>query len=79
MSKLSKRLMSLHYYRKIGNNVPHFSDFLHLKIMISIFYKYKQIKVPNLVYLEVQVLLHIMITPLYPLIYRFSLYSLIGR
>ena len=50
-SKLSKQSMALHHYRKIGNNVPHFSDFLHLKITIHISYKYKQIKVPNLVYL----------------------------
>ena len=50
-SKLSKRSMALHHYRKIGNNDPHFSDFLHLKITIHISYKYKQIKVPNLVYL----------------------------
>ena len=67
-SKLSKLSMASHHYRKIGNNVPHFSDFLylkimirknnvphfsdflHLKIMIRISYKYKQIKVPNLVY-----------------------------
>ena len=42
--------MSLHCYGKIGNNVPYFLDFLHLKITIHIFYKYKQIKVPNLVY-----------------------------
>ena len=49
-SKLSKRSMALHHYRKIGNNVPHFSDFFHLKITIHISYKYKQIKVPNLVY-----------------------------
>ena len=49
-SKLSKRLMALDYYVKIGNNVPHFSDFLHLKITIHISYKHKQIKVPNLVY-----------------------------
>ena len=49
-SKLSKRSMALHHYRKIGNNVPHFSDVLHLKIAIHISYKYKQIKVPNLVY-----------------------------
>ena len=49
-SKLSKRLMSLHCYRKIGNNVPHFSDFSHLKIKIRIGYKYKQINVPNRVY-----------------------------
>ena len=48
--KLSKRLMALHHYRKIGNNVPHFSDFLYLKFTIHISYKYKQIKVPNLVY-----------------------------
>ena len=47
---LSKRLMSSHCYGKIGNNVPHFSDFLHLKITIRISYKFKQIKVPNLVY-----------------------------
>ena len=68
-SKLSKRSMALHHYRKIGNNVPHFSDFLHLKITIHISYKI----------LEVQVLHHITITAQYPLIYRFSLYSLIGR
>ena len=49
-SKLSKRSMALHYYRKIDNNVPHFLDYLHLKITIHISYKYKQIKVPNLVY-----------------------------
>ena len=49
-SKLSKRLMSLHCYGKIGNDFPHFSDFLHLKITIRIAYKYKQINVPNLVY-----------------------------
>ena len=50
MSKLSKWSMTLHHYRKIGNNVPHFSDYLHVKITIHISYKYKQIKVPNLVY-----------------------------
>ena len=49
-SKLSKRLMPLHFYENIGNNVPHFLDFLHLKIAIPISYKYKQVKVPNLVY-----------------------------
>ena len=49
-SKLSKRLMSLHCYGEIANNVPHFSDFSHLKITISIAYKYKQINVPNLIY-----------------------------
>ena len=49
-SKLSKRLMSLHCCRKVGSTVPHFSDFLHLKIPTRISYKYKQIKVPNLVY-----------------------------
>ena len=50
-SKLSKRFMALHHYeKKNGNNVPHFSDFLHLKITIHISYKYKQIKVTNLVY-----------------------------
>ena len=48
-SKLSKWFMSLHCYGKIGNNVPHFSDFSHLKITIRIAYKYKQINVPNLV------------------------------
>ena len=42
--------MALHHYGKNGNKVPHFSDFLHLKITIHISYKYKQIKVPNLVY-----------------------------
>ena len=51
-SKLSKRLMSFYCYGKIGNNVPNFSDCLHLKITIRISYKYKQIKVPNLVYFE---------------------------
>ena len=30
-SKLSKRLMSLDCNRKIGNNVPHFSDFFKFK------------------------------------------------
>ena len=50
MSTLSKLLMALHHYGKIGNDVPHFSDFLHLKITIQISYKFKQIKVPNLVY-----------------------------
>ena len=49
-SKLSKWFMSLHCYGKIGNNVPHFLDFSHLKITIRIAYKYKQINVPNLVY-----------------------------
>ena len=49
-SKLSKRLMSLHCYGKIGNNVPNVSDVLHLKITIRKSYKYKQINVPNLVY-----------------------------
>ena len=49
-SKLSKRLMPLHCNRKIGNNVPHFSDFLNLKITIHIFYNFKQVKVPNLIY-----------------------------
>ena len=50
MSRFSKRLMALHCYGKIGNNVAHFSDFSHLKITIRIAYKYKQINVPNLVY-----------------------------
>ena len=49
-STLSKRLMSLHCNRKIGNNFPHFSDFLNLKTTIHIFYNYKQVKVPNLIY-----------------------------
>ena len=49
-SKLSKRLMALHHYVKNGNNVPHFSDFLHLKITMHISYKYKPRKVHNLVY-----------------------------
>ena len=49
-SKLSKRLMSLQSYGNIGKNIPHFSDFSHLKITIYIAYKYKQINVPNLVY-----------------------------
>ena len=48
--KLSKRLMTLHHYGKNVNNVPHFLDFLHLKITIYISYKCKQIKVSNLVY-----------------------------
>ena len=48
-SKLTKRLMSLPCYGQIGNNVPYFWDFLHLKITVRISYKYKQIKVPNLV------------------------------
>ena len=42
--------MSLHCYGKIGNNVPHFSDFSRLKITIRIAYRYKKINVPNLVY-----------------------------
>ena len=42
--------MALHHYEKNVNNVPHFSDFLHLKITIHISYKFKQIKVSNLVY-----------------------------
>ena len=49
-SKLSNLLMALHHYGKIGKNVPYFSDCLLLKIKIHISYKYKQIKVPNLVY-----------------------------
>ena len=49
-SKLSKWFMSLHFYGKFGNNVPHLSDFSHLKITTRIAYKYKQINVPNLVY-----------------------------
>ena len=49
-SKLSKRMMPLHCYGKTGNNVPHFLDFLHFKITIRISYKYKQVKVLNLVY-----------------------------
>ena len=49
-SKLSKRLISSHCYGKNVNYVPHFSDFSHLKIMIRIAYKYKQINVPNLVH-----------------------------
>ena len=44
MSKLSKRLMTLHHYGKIGNNVPHFSDFLHLKITIHIWAVSKKMK-----------------------------------
>ena len=48
--KLSKRLISFHCYGKLCNNIPHFSDFPHLKIVIRIAYKYKQINVPNLVY-----------------------------
>ena len=50
MCKLSKRLMLLHCYGKIGNNFPHFSDFIHLKITIRISNRYKQVKVPNLIY-----------------------------
>ena len=38
----SKRLKSLRSYGKIGNNVPHFSDFSHLKIAIRIAYYYKR-------------------------------------
>ena len=49
-SKLSKRLMPLHCNGKNCNNVPHFSNFLHLKITIRISHKYKQVKVSNLVY-----------------------------
>ena len=64
--KFSKRLMAMHHNGKNGNNVPHFSDFLHLKITIHISYKYKQIKVPNLVFFGIKVLLHITITALYP-------------
>ena len=49
-SKLSKWLMTLHHYGKIGNYVLHFSDFFLFKNYGSyISYKYKQIKVPNLV------------------------------
>ena len=48
-SKLSKRSMASHHNQKIGNDFPHFSDCLHLKITIHISYKYKQIKIPNLV------------------------------
>ena len=40
-NKLSKHLMPLHCYGKNGNNVPHFLDFLHLKITIRISYKYR--------------------------------------
>ena len=36
--------------RENGNNVPHFSDVLHLEITIRISYSYKQVKVLNLVY-----------------------------
>ena len=49
-SKLSKRSMALHHYRKFAIMFLIFSDFLHLKITIYISYKYNQIKVPNLVY-----------------------------
>ena len=48
--ELSKRLMLLHRYGKNGNSVPHFSDFLYLKITIRISYKYIQVKVPSQVY-----------------------------
>ena len=51
-SKLSKRLMALHHYGKIGNNVSYFLGILHLKITIYISYYHKQAKVPNLVYFE---------------------------
>ena len=53
-SNLSKRLMSLHCYGNIGNSVPHVLDFLHLRITIRISYKYKQIKISNLVYIGSQ-------------------------
>ena len=36
-SKLSKRLMQLHCYGKTGNNVPHFSDFLHFVFVLFCF------------------------------------------
>ena len=78
MSRFSKRLMSLHCYGKIGNNVAHFSDFSHLKITIRIAYKYKQINVPNLVYFGSPSIAYITITALYPLIYILSIYSLVG-
>ena len=42
--------MALHRDGKNGNNNPHFSDFLKLKITICISYKCKHVKVPNLVY-----------------------------
>ena len=48
MRKLLKRLISLR--RKIGSNVAHFPDFLQLRVTIHLSYKYKQIKVPNLVH-----------------------------
>ena len=48
--KLLKQLMSQHCYGKVGKNVPHFSEFLFLKITIRISYKYKQVKIPNLEY-----------------------------
>ena len=79
MSKLSKRLMALHHYIKNGNNIPNFSDVLHLKITIHIPYRYKQIKLSNLVYFGSPSIASQTITPLYPLIYRLSLYSLNGR
>ena len=49
-SKLSKQSIALHHYRKIDKYCSSFFSFLHLKITIRIFYKHKQIKVPNLVY-----------------------------
>ena len=42
--------MALHRDGENSNNIPHFSDFLKLKITICISYKCKHVKVPNLVY-----------------------------
>ena len=53
ISKLSKRSISLHCYSvTLAIIFLIFSDFLHLKIMIPISYKDKQVKVPNLVYFK---------------------------
>ena len=46
--------MALHRDGKNDNTIPHFSDVLKLKITIRISYKCKHVKVPNLVFLEVQ-------------------------
>ena len=42
--------MALHRDGKNDNNSPQLSDFLKLKITIRISYKFKHVKVPNLVY-----------------------------
>ena len=79
MSKLSKWLMALHHYGKNGNNVPHFSDFLHLKITIYISYKYKQIKSPNLEYFGSPSIASYNDYSTVSINLQISLYSLIGR